>query len=209
MITKFEIKQYTAIFSEKGKINIKPGCAYDYDEAPKLIASFDSLIEACEALEVYRSNVHMYDEWGGGREYRVTEYGVSEDYYDDDGEWCDHNGIWKFSSFKFDIVSGYNDETVMQCSDMETALWVLSVYEEMWPDSYMELNGQWGGTWNGSVKVVNFSGDIMELKTAAAYMDDELREKVNDRLAPCLEQEFFNEYCREHEKKFGEEFMLP
>lgn len=207
MTTKFNLIKYTAVFSEKGKVNIKPGCSHDRDEHPKLIASFDSLAEAYKALEAYQSDIYQYDAWGGGREYRVTEYGVSEDHYDD-GEWCDHDGVWKFSSFKIDIVSGYNDETVMQCGDMETALWVLSVYEEMWPDSYMELNGQWGGTWNGRTKIVNNSGDIIELKTAAAFMDDELREKVHKRLASCLDQEFFNEYCRAHQEKFKEDFVL-
>ena len=208
MITKFNLVKYTAIFSEKGKVNIAPGCAYDVDEYPKIIASFDSLAAAKEELDKLQSDIRTYGAWGnGGREYYVTEYGISKDSYNDDGEWEDCEGICEFSKFKIEIVAGYNDETVMQCGDMESALKALAVYEEAWIDSYLELNGQWGGTWQGRTKIVNHSGDIMELKTAAAFMDDGLREKVHKRLAPCLDQEFFNEYCREHEKKFGKEFM--
>jgi hypothetical protein len=35
-------------------------------------------------------------------------------------------------------------------------------------------------------------------------MDDELREEVHADLAPCTEQEFFDEYARRHAERFGE-----
>ena len=204
MITKFNLVKYTTIFSEKEKVNIAPGCAYDVDEYPKNIASFDSLAAAKEELDKLQSEIRTYGTWGhGGREYCVTEYGISEDYYNDDGEWQDHNGIWEFSKFKIDIIAGYNDEVVMQCGDMKSALKALVAYEEAWIDSYLELNG----TWDGSTKVVNSYGDVMSVEYVVSMMDDELREKVHLELAPCLDQEFFNAYCREHEKKFGKEFM--
>lgn len=37
-------------------------------------------------------------------------------------------------------------------------------------------------------------------------MDGELREEISDELAPCTNQEFYDEYCRRHLEKFGEEF---
>lgn len=39
-------------------------------------------------------------------------------------------------------------------------------------------------------------------------MDDDLREDIHIDLAPCTEQEFFDEYAKKHEEKFGEEWEL-
>ena len=39
------------------------------------------------------------------------------------------------------------------------------------------------------------------------YMDIDITEMLNSKLAPCSNQQFFDEYCKEHEKKFGETFV--
>lgn len=39
------------------------------------------------------------------------------------------------------------------------------------------------------------------------YMDPEIAEALNSKLAPCSNQEFFDAYCEAHEKKFGETFV--
>ena len=39
------------------------------------------------------------------------------------------------------------------------------------------------------------------------YMDKDLAEELHFKLAPCSNQEFFNAYCKAHEKKFGETFV--
>lgn len=39
-------------------------------------------------------------------------------------------------------------------------------------------------------------------------MDDELREEIHDDLAPCTEEAFLAEYCKRHEAKFGEDFVI-
>ena len=39
-------------------------------------------------------------------------------------------------------------------------------------------------------------------------MDDELREDIHRELAPCADQEFFNEYAKRHAEKFGEIWEL-
>lgn len=54
------------------------------------------------------------------------------------------------------------------------------------------------------VKVVNEYGTEIWYEAAVELMDDELREEVHADIAPCTEQEFFNEYARRHEARFGE-----
>lgn len=43
---------------------------------------------------------------------------------------------------------------------------------------------------------------------AVALMDDEIRERLHDRLAPCTEEEFLSAYMEEHEKKYGVPFVI-
>lgn len=40
------------------------------------------------------------------------------------------------------------------------------------------------------------------------FMDDEIREKLHDELAPCSEQEFFDAYAKAHQEKYGETWEL-
>lgn len=53
-------------------------------------------------------------------------------------------------------------------------------------------------------KVKNEYGVVVDYETAVSFMDDELREKIHWEIAPCTEQEFFDEYAKRHEEKFGE-----
>lgn len=46
-----------------------------------------------------------------------------------------------------------------------------------------------------------------DFATLIELMDDEIREKIHEEIAPCTEQEFINEYVREHEKKYREKFQ--
>lgn len=47
-----------------------------------------------------------------------------------------------------------------------------------------------------------------EIDFAAAHnlMDDQLCNAIASDLAPCSEQEFFDEYCRRHVAKYGSSF---
>ena len=51
-------------------------------------------------------------------------------------------------------------------------------------------------------------GVSIDFEVAVNLMNDELREFVHDKIAPCTEQEFFDKYCKEHFNKYGEEFEL-
>ena len=50
--------------------------------------------------------------------------------------------------------------------------------------------------------------EIDYFEAAAELMDDEIREQIHADLAPCTEEEFLAEYCRRHEKKYGEQFEI-
>lgn len=39
-------------------------------------------------------------------------------------------------------------------------------------------------------------------------MDDDIRERVEDELPPCSDQEFLDRYCQIYEEEFGEEFQV-
>ena len=39
-------------------------------------------------------------------------------------------------------------------------------------------------------------------------MDDEIREKLHNELAPCTDQEFMDAYVEAHEAKFNERFEI-
>ena len=58
------------------------------------------------------------------------------------------------------------------------------------------------------VNVVNEHGVSIDYDVAVSLMDDEIREKLHFRLAPCTEQEFFDAYAKAHEDKFDEEWEL-
>lgn len=58
------------------------------------------------------------------------------------------------------------------------------------------------------MNVYNQYGVIIDMDAATELMDDELREEVAADIAPCSDQEFFDEYSRRHEERFGEEWEL-
>ena len=58
------------------------------------------------------------------------------------------------------------------------------------------------------MQVINKSGTQINYDAAVQLMDDDLREELHARLAPCTEQEFFTAYEAAHAEKFGEEWEL-
>jgi hypothetical protein len=57
-------------------------------------------------------------------------------------------------------------------------------------------------------KVINSYGTEINYNAAVELMDDELREEVHADLAPCTDQEFFDEYARRHAERFGETWEM-
>ena len=56
------------------------------------------------------------------------------------------------------------------------------------------------------MKVLNRHMNLVDYEAAVNLMDDDVRDEVNRKMAPCSEQEFFDAYCAEHERVFGMEF---
>jgi len=65
-------------------------------------------------------------------------------------------------------------------------------------------------TWNqiadDSGYVLTNNGKTIDFEAAVNIMDDDLREVIHNDLAPCSNQEFYDEYCKRHLEKFDEEF---
>lgn len=57
-------------------------------------------------------------------------------------------------------------------------------------------------------KVINANGTEIDYNAAVALMDDDICAELNDKLAPCTEQEFFTAYEKAHAEKYGEEWEL-
>lgn len=57
-------------------------------------------------------------------------------------------------------------------------------------------------------KIKNFWDVEIDFDVAVSLMDDELREAIHNDLAPCTDQEFFDEYAKRHEERFEEEWEL-
>lgn len=57
-------------------------------------------------------------------------------------------------------------------------------------------------------KIVDEWGEEISFSAAVALMDDDIREAAHADLAPCTPQEFYDEYCKRHMEKYGEEFTI-
>ncbi len=55
---------------------------------------------------------------------------------------------------------------------------------------------------------VQIAGQEVDFDGAVNLMNDEIRDKLHDEMAPCGHQEFIDAYCREHAEKFGAEFVV-
>ena len=51
------------------------------------------------------------------------------------------------------------------------------------------------------------NGNDVDFEVAVNLMDDDLRESLHSEGIET-EQEFFDEYCKRHEEKYGEKFVV-
>ena len=47
----------------------------------------------------------------------------------------------------------------------------------------------------------------MDYKVIEMLMDDEIREELHAKLAPCTDDEFLEAYKKAHKEKYGDEFV--
>ncbi len=59
--------------------------------------------------------------------------------------------------------------------------------------------------------VVNEYGVEIYYNVAVSFMEQDICEAINREIAPCSEQEFFDEYTKRYAQKYGEdwEFAKP
>lgn len=55
---------------------------------------------------------------------------------------------------------------------------------------------------------VLLNGNLVDFDAAVNMMDDEIREKLHNELAPCTDQEFMDAYAEAHEAKYNERFEI-
>lgn len=56
--------------------------------------------------------------------------------------------------------------------------------------------------------VTDANGQRVEYELAEMLMDDELRERLHRKIAPCTNQYFYDTYCEYHKNIFGEDFSV-
>lgn len=57
-------------------------------------------------------------------------------------------------------------------------------------------------------KKVLLNGSWVDFDVAVNMMDDDLREELHNKLAPCSDQEFMDAYVEAHQSKYGEQFVI-
>ena len=58
-------------------------------------------------------------------------------------------------------------------------------------------------------KRVNLNGKTIDFDAAVNLMDDEIREDLHNKMAPCTDQEFIDAYAKAHADKYdGEDFEV-
>lgn len=56
--------------------------------------------------------------------------------------------------------------------------------------------------------VTNKNGKELDFNATVQFMDDEIREKLHNEMAPCSKQEFFTAYEEAHKQTFSEDWFL-
>ena len=58
------------------------------------------------------------------------------------------------------------------------------------------------------MKMVELNGSMVDYEACVALMDDDIREELHMKLAPCTDQEFLDAYVERHFEKYGEDFSI-
>ena len=144
-------------------------------------------------------------EWTGF-DYKCTDYedeivDICEDNLKDpnmDWSWWEPTGIDVAVSVKYFPADADIDD--IDSGDVSPlASW--SCWESMMPHYQDALTMDF-------IQVINSSGVAIYYDSAVQFMDDDLREELHRKLAPCSSQEFFTAYEEAHEARFGEEWFL-
>lgn len=96
---KYNVYKATREIKERDISEIVQGCTFFYDGvSEELIKSCDTLEEAREALEKYKTDITAY-----GRCYLVTEYCILPEIYDEDGEIVESGDTEEITEMKISV----------------------------------------------------------------------------------------------------------
>lgn len=56
--------------------------------------------------------------------------------------------------------------------------------------------------------VVELNGSMVDYEACVAFMDDDIREELHMKMAPCTDQEFLDAYVERHFEKYGVDFAV-
>jgi hypothetical protein len=56
--------------------------------------------------------------------------------------------------------------------------------------------------------VCDQNGKSLDYDVAVHYMDDDIREDLHGKIAPCTDQYFYVQYCKAHFAKYGTDFVI-
>lgn len=56
--------------------------------------------------------------------------------------------------------------------------------------------------------VVELNGSMVDYEACVALMDDDIREELHMKMAPCTDQEFLDAYVERHFEKYGVDFAV-
>lgn len=95
---KFELRKNTLEVAYKDRVNIRKGCTVDVegDQYPVIITPFYNKEDALESLKAYTSEI-LKIKGNTGAYYRVTEYYVEENVYNEEGEWMSGGEVLEFA----------------------------------------------------------------------------------------------------------------
>ena len=70
-----------------------------------------------------------------------------------------------------------------------------------------EIEGK-GTKMSEYTEVINQDGRLIDFYAAVQLMDDDIRERLHEEMAPCTPQEFYNAYVEAHEIEHHESFTI-
>lgn len=123
--------------------------------------------------------------------------------YTADVSLMDSDRIARVEEYSVEEFEADEDGAFLSGSDYDTCAWpeTLTVRGEtyVWDDSARAWQTGW---------VISEAGSLIRFDAAVQLMDDDIREEIHGLLAPCTNQEFFDEYCRQHRAQYGEDFRV-
>lgn len=123
---KYEIVERIRELRYTDRMDIEEGCT-SLEPDQELIKSFESLEEAKEELKKYKTNISKFSV-ASMRYFKVTEYCVEENEYDEDGELESEGAVWEYSKMEIEVVESGTYDTLAVCKSYQDAEQIVDQY---------------------------------------------------------------------------------